>query len=110
MRKLHEKKGETISEVLIAALIGCLGALLFTSMSVTAVKLTRMAVEHMGEYAAIESAIEKQAEESLIYGEMKSVWISDSEGNNYGEFVSSENDGKVKVYGNAGKTIYGYQR
>lgn len=107
MRKLLNSKGETISEVLIAALIGCFGSLLFATMAASAVKITKTAILGMGKYTDAEALIEIRNPDDYLSQE--SITINDNSGHAY-EFVSDGIDRKVKVYGNEEKGIYGYQQ
>lgn len=107
-QKLKNKKGETITEVLIASLIGCFGALLFATMSSASTKIIQRGMDALAEFTDIEQVMEVQ--ESELY--TKDIYIVDPHGTTmrFTHDSSDSNDGKVKVYGNEDKGIYAYSR
>ena len=103
--KLKNTKGETITEVLIASLIGGLGSLLFATMASASTKVISRGVDKLAEYTDIEQVMEVQENELFT----RDIRIVDEHGN-ASVFTLDEYEGKVKVYGDEDKGIYAYAR
>lgn len=104
-QKLRSKKGETITEVLIAALVGCFGALLFATMSSASTKVIQRGMDALAEYTDVEQVMEVQSDELST----NNIRVTDSHGTAY-KFTEDTSGGKVKVYGDEDKEIYAYSR
>ena len=100
LNKLKQSKGESISEVLVAALIGALGALLFANMAVSSTKIAEKGINKVEEYIDIENQMES-TDSNLIYSGAN-VTIGGK------PFIN--NASTVNVYGNSEEGLYAYKK
>ena len=101
--KLLSKKGETIIEALAATLVGSLGSIMFAQMAMTSVKVFRIGVERLAEYADAEELIETHSES------LGNSFFSISEGSNQYRLTES-GEYTISIYGDEEKGIYAYAK
>ena len=116
MKKIQNTRGETISEVLIAALVGSLGVLLSATMIVASVKIADKGMKKMSEYAEIESAVETKTEggNAGITTQENSLVIQKAEGaemygSNIAISMSQKKHSVVTLYGDTKSGVFSYE-
>ena len=116
MKKIQNTRGETISEVLIAALVGSLGVLLSATMIVASVKIADKGMKKMSEYAEIESAVETKTEggNAGITTQENSLVIQKAEGaemygSNIAISMAQKKHSVVTLYGDTKSGVFSYE-